>query len=93
MRTDEQWRIAADHYRTAKMRAEDAEQVLAEAKELLLHLAGDNNENGYGVSVTHSKRKGSIDYHAAASLHFSNEELENFRKEETTVTSIKISRV
>lgn len=64
-RDDEQWRVAAAFYRSAKRKLEAAQLEEQHAKERLRELAGDHCVDGCGVSFTHYYQRGSIDYRKA----------------------------
>ena len=93
MRMDKEWREAADAYRSASYAVEEAKAAQAEAKKRLLSLAGDDDVSGYGVSVKHIIKRGSIDYKAAAIDHLPDGfDFEGYRKDETIYTNVTINK-
>mgnify|MGYP003452741789 CR=1 FL=1 len=90
IRLDDEWLDAASDYRVASAKAEQANAVLAMAKDKLLSLAGDTETTGGDVSVTTISRKGSIDYKAALASVAPNLDAEPFRKPTISFQQIKI---
>jgi len=92
MRMDSEWRKAAEHYRHLKNEANSINQLLADAKDVLLSLAGENDEAGFGVSVKHGTRQGAIDFKKFVSELLPNANLEPYRKDSIQTTTINISK-
>lgn len=65
-REDAEWAAAAQAWREAKQRLDEAKTAEAEARKALLALAGEQSSQGAGVRVTRFWRSGSIDYAKAA---------------------------
>jgi len=91
MRLDREWEIAAYAYRSAKLALDEAKAKFDNAKDALIGLAGDSDENGFDVAVKWQKRKGSIDYHAALESVAPDLNVEPFRKPETVFPKITIT--
>lgn len=90
MRLDREWEIAAYAYRSAKLALDEAKAKFDNAKDALIGLAGDSDENGFDVAVKWQKRKGSIDYQAALESVAPDLNVEPFRKPETVYPVVKI---
>ena len=90
MRLDREWEIAAYAYRSAKLALDEAKAKFDNAKDALIGLAGDADENGFDVAVKWQKRKGSIDYQAALESVAPDLNVEPFRKPETVYPVVKI---
>lgn len=90
MRLDKEWEIAAYAYRSAKLALDEAKAKFDNAKDALIGLAGDSDENGFDVAVKWQKRKGSIDYQAALESVAPELNVEPFRKPETVYPVVKI---
>lgn len=90
MRLDKDWEIAAYAYRSAKLALDEAKARFDNAKDALIGLAGDSDENGFDVAVKWQKRKGSIDYQAALESVAPELNVEPFRKPETVYPVVKI---
>lgn len=65
-REDAEWAAAAQAWREAKQRLDEAKTDEAEARKALLALAGEQSSHGAGVRVTRFWRSGSTDYAKAA---------------------------
>ncbi|MEO7129300.1 MAG: lambda-exonuclease family protein [Rhodoferax sp.] len=67
-REDAAWLEAASAYSLAKRQADEAAEVLDEARKALVLLAEHPKEQGAGVSVTRFWKQGSVNYKAVAEL-------------------------
>lgn len=86
-RSDPEWTAVATHYLEMKICADQAQRVLAEAKELLVALATHTSETGGGVTVTRYWKTGAIEYKKIPELNAL--DLEQYRgapREETRIT-------
>jgi len=90
MRMDTEWRKAAEQYRHLKNEADSLNQLMADAKDTLLSLAGEEDAAGFGVSVKHGTRKGTIDYETMVAALNINAEL--FRKASIQTVTVNISK-
>lgn len=90
MRLDRDWEIAAYSYRSAKLALDEAKARFDNAKDALIGLAGDSDENGFDVAVKWQKRRGNIDYQAALESVAPDLNVEPFRKPETVYPVVKI---
>lgn len=90
MRLDKEWEISAYSYRSAKLALDEAKAKFDNAKDALIGLAGDSDENGFDVAVKWQKRKGSVDYQAALESVAPGLNVEPFRKPETVYPVVKI---
>ena len=88
-RTDEEWQLAATDYLDALVELKAAERVAATARDTVLKLADGRPTRGAGVSVTHSPRKGSVNYSAAIADLAPVADLESYRGAEKTVSTIR----
>lgn len=88
-RTDEEWQDAATDYLDALMELRAAEHATAAARAVVLKLADGRPTRGNGVSVTHSKRRGSIDYKAAVAAFAPAVDLESHRGDPKTVSTVR----
>lgn len=88
-RTDEEWQLAATDYLDALVELKTAERVAASARDAVLKLADGRPTRGHGVSVTHSPRKGSVNYSAAVADLAPAADLESYRGAEKTVSTIR----
>lgn len=61
-RKDSSWRVASERYLNAKTLLQKYEKEAEDAKIGLLSLSNGNNTEGFGVKVSKSVRKGSVDY-------------------------------
>lgn len=61
-RTDEEWELAAEEYRVALERKNQAESALETRKKKLIELAGDESAKGFGLRLTKVVKAGSIRY-------------------------------
>lgn len=88
-RTDEEWQLAATDYLDALVELKDAERTVAVARETVLKLADGRPARGAGVSVSHSPRKGSVNYSAAVADLAPAADLESYRGEGKTVSTVR----
>lgn len=88
-RTDEAWQLAATDYLDALVELKAAERVVASARDVVLALADGRPARGAGVSVTHSQRRGSIDHRAAVAALAPAADLESYRGEGKTVSTVR----
>lgn len=88
-RTDEAWQLAATDYLDALVELKAAERVVATARDAVLKLADGRPARGAGVSVAHSKRKGSIDHKAAVAALAPAADLESYRGAGKTVSTVR----
>lgn len=88
-RTDEAWQLAATDYLDALVELKAAERVAASARDAVLLLTDGRPARGHGVSVTHSKRRGSIDHKAAVAALAPAADLESYRGEGKTVSTVR----
>jgi putative phage-type endonuclease len=88
-RTDEAWQLAATDYLDALVELTAAKRVVATARDAVLLLADGRPARGHGVSVTHSKRRGSIDHQAAVAALAPAADLESYRGEGKTVSTVR----
>ena len=87
-RNDAEWTAAAAHYLEMKLFADQAQNALAEAKELLVALASHTSETGGGVTVSRYWKAGPIEYRRIPELKAL--DLEQYRgasREETRITT------
>ena len=77
-RDDEAWRVAAQAYRSAKLRAERAAQELDAARDELVGITSGDCETGAGLRVQRIERKGAVDYAKVPELR--GIDLEPYRK-------------
>jgi putative phage-type endonuclease len=87
-RSDSDWNAAATHYLETKLFADQAQNALAEAKEILVALTSHTSETGGGVTVTRYWKQGAIEYRKIAELKAL--DLEQYRgapREETRITT------
>lgn len=88
-RDDAPWADAAATYLAiAKLHGEVGDE-LAEARDVLLALAGDHSAQGCGVSVTRAERKGSVDYAKALKANLPGLDVEAYRKAGSVVFSVR----
>ena len=85
-RTDDAWRIAAEAYRFAKAKLDEAKADEEAAKKALIALTEDG-DSGCGVKVTKYEVKGSVDYKAALPEDV---DLEQYRKPSRWQTRVTI---
>lgn len=90
MRTDSEWMEAAARFRAAEYAAQVADDEKTAAREQLLRLSDGKDAAGFGVTVTHQTRKGSIDFRAIADSFLSAADQEPFRKESVTAVIVKV---
>ena len=90
-RTDDEYKLAAQEYREAEQALKEAKERHENARAALLEIGGDNAE-GFGVKITTSERKGSIDY----ALYVKDNGLDvsdDYRKPTTTTTRITVKDI
>lgn len=88
-RVDEEWQLAATDYLDALVELKDAERTVAVARETVLKLADGRPARGAGVSVSHSSRKGSVDLKAAVADLAPTADLESYRGDPKTVSTVR----
>jgi hypothetical protein len=88
-RTDEEWQLAATDYLDALVELKAAERVVASARDAVLKLADGRPARGHGVSVSHSNRRGSVNYSAAVADLAPAADLESYRGEGKTVSTVR----
>jgi len=88
-RHDLEWLEAAMVYRKAKFYLEEAQQVERDAKAALIELT-DVDAVGGGVEVKFTERRGSIDYKQVVNAIDPNFDAEPYRKESTSVQTVKV---
>lgn len=88
-RTDEEWQLAATDYLDALIELKAAERTAASARDAVLALADGRPARGAGVSVSHSQRRGSIDHRAAVAALAPAADLESYRGEGKTVSTVR----
>lgn len=88
-RTDEEWQLAATDYLDALVELKDAERTVATARDAVLKLADGRPARGAGVSVSHSPRKGSVNYSAAVADLAPAADLGSYRGEGKTVSTVR----
>jgi hypothetical protein len=90
VRTDDEFKQAADQYKEADQRLAQASADKDAAKKRLLELNGDAQKStGFGVTVTRFTRKGSVDYKKVPEL--AGVDLEQYRKPESAQIKITIN--
>ncbi len=90
MRSDAEWSDAATRYRECVALEKAAAANTADARAHLLSLT-DKPAKGAGVSVSKSVRKGSTDWKALAGKYAPDADPDDFRKDETTVWTVRVS--
>lgn len=65
-RADEQWVAAAQRYAACKSGHEKSQQLLTEAKDALIELAGGQEVSGSGLRVAKIQRSGTVDWAGVA---------------------------
>ena len=90
LRDDEDWKVAAQAYISAKTAADNAGTVLEAAKEKLVSLASHDKEQGFDVTVTRYWKAGSVDYKKIPELK--GVDLEKYRGPERKEVRITVSR-
>lgn len=91
VRYDQEWRDAAAQYLIAKRAHDEAKKSLDVAKDAILALT-DEDASGFGVEVKFTERRGTVDYGKVIKTHLPDIDLEPFRKESSSVASIKIAK-
>jgi len=90
IKEDIRWQTIAQELRICKSKLDQLiheEEVL---KEALINLAGDQNSKGSGVSVTKTKKIGSIKYNEIPELD--GVDLEKYRKEESVYWTVRLEK-
>jgi putative phage-type endonuclease len=82
--------VAAEAYKLAQQKHEEAQARLEEAKALLLSLVSNDHFYGGGVEVKKLERKGVIDWKAVQEQHLLGVDVEPFRKTPSTYFDIRI---
>lgn len=88
-RTDEEWQLAATDYLDALVELKAAERTVAAARDTVLRLSDGRPVRGHGVSVSHSQRRGSVDMKAAVAALAPTADLESYRGEGRTVSTVR----
>jgi len=86
---DQQWRVAASRYRTAKLKLDRAALEEQLARDELAKLATARRTYGCGAEVLRSMRRGAIDYARIPELR--GVDLERYRKRPVEVVGINLS--
>jgi hypothetical protein len=90
VRTDDEFKQAADKYKEADQRLAQASADKDAAKKRLLELHGDAQKStGFGVTVIRFTRKGTVDYRKVPEL--AGVDLDMYRKPESEQTKITIN--
>jgi putative phage-type endonuclease len=87
--TDDEWRVAASDYRTAKARLAEASASEEAARKQLERLATARRTYGCGVEVLRSVRKGAVNYAAVPELR--GVDLEPYRRSAVEVVRINLA--
>jgi putative phage-type endonuclease len=91
LRDDDEWVLAAQLYRDAKVIAEDAAKKLEAAKERLTSLASEHPSiKGGGVTVSRFWKAGNIDYKNVPEI--ASADLEKYRGEGSWVVKVSVDR-
>lgn len=90
-REDEEWEIAAAHYKNVKLLAEEAARQESMAKSHLIELAGGRSVKGAGVNVRRGVRRGSVDYRDIPLVkQMSDADLDHYRKESIETWTVRV---
>jgi hypothetical protein len=91
LRDDDEWVLAAQLYRDAKVNSEDATKKLEEAKDRLTGLASDHPSiKGGGVTVSRFWKAGNIDYKNVPEVD--GVDLEQYRGEGSWVIKVSVNK-
>jgi putative phage-type endonuclease len=91
LRDDDEWVLAAQLYRDAKVNSEDAAKKLEEAKERLTNLASDHPSiKGGGVTVSRFWKAGNIDYKNVPEI--TGVDLHQYRGEGSWVVKVSVNK-
>lgn len=86
----EEWVYASQEWLDADAEVAAAQARKDRARQRLIELSGDRRKSrACGVQVIRSKRTGAVDFAAAAKAHLSDDALEQFRREETEVITVR----
>lgn len=84
---NDEFKSAANSWKTINEQLQKYKKLDAEARQKLLELTDDGNCKGYGVSICHIYRKGSIDYSRVPQIK--GVDLEPYRKGSVAYTQVK----
>src|SRR5665811_468193 len=91
LRDDDEWVLAAQLYRDAKVNSEAAAKKLDEAKERLTSLASEHPSiKGGGVTVSRFWKTGNIDYKNVPEI--AGADLEQYRGEGSWVVKVSVNK-